>query len=78
MSDHLSPDRDSRCPKCNRTMERGFVADVGYGQILQSGWTAGIPVPRKLIGGVKWRARDARPIVTYRCTGCGYLESYAG
>jgi hypothetical protein len=77
MTDYSTTGRNSPCPKCNRSMEPGFVADFGYGQILQSSWTAGIPVRRKLIGGVKWRAQDARPIVTYRCTGCGFLESYA-
>jgi hypothetical protein len=77
MTEYSTAERDSSCPKCNRAMERGYVADTGYGQILQTSWTAGIPVPRKFVGGVKWRAQDARPIVTYRCTGCGFLESYA-
>jgi hypothetical protein len=58
-------------------MQRGFVADVAYGSIFQSNWTAGTPVRRRFIGGIKWRLVDSRPIVTYRCTGCGFLESYA-
>jgi hypothetical protein len=58
-------------------MEPGFIADVAYGQVLQGSWTAGTPVRRKFVGGVKWRSASARPIVTYRCTGCGFLESYA-
>ncbi|HEY8794173.1 MAG TPA: hypothetical protein VIM15_04435 [Gemmatimonadaceae bacterium] len=70
-------DSDKSCPKCNRAMEVGFVADVGYGMILQSNWTAGIPAPRRFIGGIKWRQRDSFPITTYRCSGCGFLESYA-
>jgi hypothetical protein len=69
--------RNSPCPKCNRTMERGFIADVAYGYVLQSNWTAGDPVKRRFVGGVRWRAKGSRRIVTYRCTGCGFLESYA-
>ena len=46
-------DSDKSCPKCSRAMEIGFVADVGYGMILQSNWTAGIPVARRFIGGIK-------------------------
>jgi hypothetical protein len=76
MNDGAATERTSPCPKCNRAMERGFVADVAYGMILQSNWTAGIPVRRRFIGGIKWRADTSRPIVTYRCTGCGFLESY--
>ena len=68
---------DKTCPKCNRAMEIGFVADVAYGAIMQSNWTAGIPVPRRFLGGIKWRLQDSRPITTYRCSGCGFLESYA-
>ncbi len=68
---------DKFCPKCNRAMEIGHVADVGYGSILQSNWTAGIPVRRRFVGGIKWRLQDSRPITTYQCSGCGFLESYA-
>ena len=72
MSDH-----DRICPKCNRTMELGFTTDFAYGMILQSSWTPGVPVPRRFVGGIKYRKQDSRLIVSYRCTGCGYLESYA-
>ena len=68
---------DRTCPKCNRAMEIGFVADVAYGVIMQSNWTAGITVPRRFFGGIKWRLQDSSPITTYRCSGCGFLESYA-
>jgi hypothetical protein len=59
-------------------MEIGFTTDFAYGSILQASWSPGEPVMRRFVGGVKFQKRDARPIVTYRCTGCGYLESYAG
>jgi hypothetical protein len=35
--------------------------------VLEDGW----------IGGVKLKGRRALDITTYRCTSCGYLESYA-
>ncbi|MEO8881462.1 MAG: hypothetical protein ABI446_13795 [Gemmatimonadaceae bacterium] len=70
-------DGDKICPKCNRVMEIGWVADVGYGMILQSSWTPGIAVRRRFIGGMKWQQQDSRPITTYRCAGCGFIESYA-
>ena len=70
-------DRDKSCPKCNRSMELGFTTDFSYGMILQASWTPGVPVPRRFVGGIKYRKEHARPIVTYRCSGCGYLESYA-
>ncbi|MEP7066244.1 MAG: hypothetical protein ABI889_09450 [Gemmatimonadota bacterium] len=42
----MSSDREPLCPKCDRPMERGFIADVAYGQVLQSNWTAGTPIRR--------------------------------
>lgn len=65
------------CPKCQRSMERGFSSDIGYGTVVQSSWTAGEPRKRWLFGGIQWKQKDNLPIAIYRCTGCGYLESYA-
>ena len=66
-----------RCPKCQRPMEKGYVAELTYGAVLQSAWTLGEPVPRRFVGGIKWERNGNVPIVTFRCTSCGYLESYA-
>jgi hypothetical protein len=67
-----------RCPKCQGSMERGYVADVGYSMVNQSGWSRGEPEPRRrFFGGIKWRRSESIPIVCLRCIGCGYLESYA-
>jgi rubredoxin len=65
------------CPKCQRAMEKGYIADLSYGACMQSAWTPGEPVPRRFFAGIKWRRSDNTPIVTFRCTSCGYLESYA-
>ena len=70
-------DAAPRCPKCQRTMEKGYVAELTYGSILQSAWTPGEPIPRRFGGGIKWNRKDNIPIITFRCTSCGYLESYA-
>ena len=70
-------DRALRCPKCQRPMEKGYVADSTYGMTLQSSWTPGGPKPRRILGGIKWKRSDNVPIATFRCTSCGYLESYA-
>jgi len=58
-------------------MDRGHVPDVAHGTILQSGWAAGAPEPRRFFGGIKYRARDLLPLTAYRCTACGYVEFYA-
>ena len=58
-------------------MEPGYVADIGHGIVIQSSWSPGQPEPRRFLGGIKWRDGENIPIVTLRCSGCGYLESYA-
>lgn len=64
-----------KCPKCQGSMENGYVPDnQGYDSnvvILQ--WAQG--VPRKFLGNVKPGVQ--RPITAYRCTNCGYVEMYA-
>jgi hypothetical protein len=58
-------------------MEKGYIADLTYGAALQSAWTPGEPMPRRFLGGIKWNKASNTPIVTCRCSRCGYLESYA-
>lgn len=57
-------------------MEQGFVLDHSHGAILQSLWVAG-PVERSRWTGLRLKGREKVPIITWRCTRCGYLESYA-
>jgi hypothetical protein len=65
------------CSKCNLPMDRGFVPDsVSYAS-RQSTWFEGAPKVRLLRGGIKRPTASGLPIVTYRCTRCGLLESYA-
>lgn len=71
------PESALRCPRCTGSMEKGYVADLTYGATLQSAWTPGEPVPRRILGGIKHEDGRDVPIVTFRCQRCGYLESYA-
>lgn len=66
---------DKTCPKCHREMEEGFVLDRAYGGVAQAVWVPGPPV-RSVWTGLKFDKTTLKPITTYRCAGCGYLESY--
>ena len=68
------------CPKCGSGMEEGFINDVTLGDVQRVTWTKGKPQQPHTAGS------EAEPsptpiqldIATYRCIGCGYLESFAG
>ena len=66
------------CPKCTGTMEPGFVLDKTYGDAYFSSpeWTEGKP-ESSIWTGLKMKGRERHAITTFRCAGCGYLESYA-
>jgi hypothetical protein len=67
---------DKTCPKCHRAMEEGYVLDrVRPPAMGQAVWIPGAPV-RSFWTGLKVDRATMKPITTYRCTGCGYLESY--
>lgn len=69
MSDEIS------CPKCSRLMVRGFVPEFSGG-VHVSFWVEGEPKESFWAGGVEIPDKQIS-IVTYRCAGCGFLESYA-
>jgi predicted RNA-binding Zn-ribbon protein involved in translation (DUF1610 family) len=64
------------CPRCGGSMEVGFLMDasVARGYAEPTRWAEGQPIP-SIWSGVKNKVR--RRVDTYRCTECGYLESYA-
>ena len=64
------------CPKCRKKMEEGFVKDEGYGVVHASKWVAG-PPEKSFWTGTKTSGKKQVEVMTYRCSGCGYLESYA-
>ena len=65
-----------KCPKCGGEMEEGFTKDVIYGGAVPSNWIEGEP-EKSIWGGTKTKGKLQVQITTYRCIGCGYLESYA-
>lgn len=65
------------CPKCNGKMVRGFIPDLSFPQTAVTHWVEGAP-GKSLISGTKVPADKSTPTATFRCAGCGYLESYAG
>jgi predicted nucleic-acid-binding Zn-ribbon protein len=71
------PEITPRCPKCQKTMERGHVPDVGHGQVVVPGWTQGAPERQRFFGGIKYRPKEQLPLSAFRCPGCGYVEFYA-
>jgi hypothetical protein len=68
--------QEFRCPKCDGEMSQGFVLDSTYGARLVDQWFEG--APRKSFWyGTKLPDGKSIPIGTFRCTSCGFLESYA-
>ena len=65
------------CPKCKKAMSRGFL--LGYrkhdSQRLVN-WVDGVP-ETSIWTGISVRKKQILPVTTYRCTSCGFLESYA-
>ena len=64
------------CPKCQNKMLQGFVADFAHAQIVVSTWVEGLPEKSFWLG-TKVPQEKSIKISTFRCSGCGYLESYA-
>ena len=68
--------RSATCPKCSGRMEAGFVLDRTYGANLQATWVEGAPT-KSFWTGLKIGRLVSRPVTTFRCSSCGYLESFA-
>ena len=59
-------------------MEEGFLLDHGHANTTHPAkWVAG-PPERSWFWGTKVGDKRQCQVRTFRCTGCGYLESYAG
>ena len=65
-----------RCPKCDTTMEQGFILDRTHGAVLSAEWVGGTPEKSAFAGIRKLRKRPRFLVMSYRCPKCGYLESY--
>ncbi len=64
------------CVKCGGSMSPGFVVDQGYGSAHVSTWQEGEPKKSFWLG-LKQSKEDQKEVTTFRCSRCGYLESYA-
>jgi len=67
-----------RCTRCGRMMERGLIMDRARGPLETNAatWIEGAP-EFHFFGGLKTRGKERHAVITFRCQGCGYLESYA-
>lgn len=71
------------CPKCEGQMLEGFIMDRAHGGgQLVSRWVAGIPESKSFLGFkvshlINVIGKVQYPIQSFRCSRCGYLESYA-
>jgi hypothetical protein len=63
------------CPKCGGVMDEGYIPDRGYGAFHQPFWVPG-KVIRSFLG-VRVPGTSTYPTRQYRCTRCGFVETYA-
>jgi len=56
-------------------MEQGFLLDESYARRTPAKWVEGAPEHRTW--NLKLRGKRQLEITTYRCSKCGFLESYA-
>jgi hypothetical protein len=68
--------RPNSCPRCQGSMAEGFILDTTHGGHGVACWVEGAPV-RSMWVGVKLGKKAKYEIQTWRCSRCGFLESYA-
>lgn len=58
-------------------MEEGFLLEKGdLGALSVEVWVAGQPVASRIYG-LNLKEKAIYPVTSFRCTACGFLESYA-
>jgi hypothetical protein len=67
---------DLSCAKCKAKMEEGFILDHSHTAMTVATWASGVP-EKTFIGSMNLKGRQQVPLRTFRCTACGYVESYA-
>jgi hypothetical protein len=69
--------KELKCAKCAAAMEPGMIMDRGaYNISLKQRWTKG-GLEFSWKSGLKTSSGPLRSVATWRCTSCGFLESYA-
>ena len=66
----------NRCPKCNGTMVQGFIFEIDGPMRKVSTWVEGAP-EKSFWQSAKVQADKCVPVGSFRCSACGFLESYA-
>ena len=69
-------DESKSCPKCSQPMQVGWVMEQHATTRYPNVWVEGSPEPSFLTL-TKTKGKDLRMVLSYRCVGCGFLESYA-
>jgi hypothetical protein len=64
------------CSKCNGQMEEGLVVDLNYQGAIPSMWVEDPAAGSGVVAVVDNHKRKVKTI-TYRCSNCGFLDSYA-
>jgi len=65
-----------KCAKCGGAMEKGFMLEASYvNNLVPPEWAEG-EIERSFWTGVNTKGRTRQTVATWRCTACGYLESY--
>ena len=65
-----------KCGKCGADLEEGFVVDYILGGQRVTSWVSGAP-EFGWGGGIHVKEQEQLYIQVFRCTNCGFLESYA-
>lgn len=65
-----------RCPKCDGTMQLGFLPDASYGTTTVSTWYPG-KAQKSFWQGTKIDREDSITVDAFRCERCGFVELYA-
>jgi hypothetical protein len=65
-----------KCGKCGGAMKEGFLHDSGQHSSGVAHWAEGTP-EYNILRFLRMKGRRKLPIRSFRCTKCGFLESYA-
>lgn len=76
-TERLAQGDQRRCPLCGAAMEPGFIPDEFRNRNEQSIWVRGAPLRATDTSEVDLTSAAMWWVETFRCTGCGYLASFA-
>lgn len=67
---------NERCGKCGGAMKEGFLVDISQRISRISHWAEGAP-EFWFLDILRMRGRRRLAVRSFRCSKCGFLESYA-